>query len=182
MTYTARGITVYGCGPDEAAAFRESAPRFGLTPTLTQEPPTESTAAMAAGNRCISVGHKTRITRSALRALGRAGLPVPPERLERDFREPYEPHPGVTAVFRTIYEDPQKHWSAYEMAEKLVDVEQRFQLWRYRHMLTVQRIIGFRRGTGGSSGVAFLKKALDLRFFPELWDVRTELSPHPRGS
>jgi D-specific alpha-keto acid dehydrogenase len=74
MTYTARGITVYGCGPDEAAAFRESAPRFGLTPTLTQEPPTESTAAMAAGNRCISVGHKTRITRSALRALGRAGV------------------------------------------------------------------------------------------------------------
>jgi tryptophan 2,3-dioxygenase len=115
-----------------------------------------------------------------LRALARAGLPVPKERLERDFREPYEPHPGVTAVFRTIYEDPERHWNAYEMAEKLVDVEERFQLWRYRHMMTVMRIIGFRKGTGGSSGVGFLRKALDLRFFPELWDVRTELSPRPR--
>lgn len=74
MTYTARGITVYGCGPDEAAAFRESAPRFGMTPTLTPEPPTESTASLAAGNRCISVGHKTRVTRSALRALSRNGV------------------------------------------------------------------------------------------------------------
>lgn len=115
-----------------------------------------------------------------LRALARMGFAVPLERLERDFREPYEAHPGVTAVFRAIYEAPERCWSAYEMGEKLVDVEERFQLWRYRHMMTVQRIIGFRKGTGGSSGVSFLKKALDLRFFPELWDVRTELAPRPR--
>ncbi|HLT30382.1 MAG TPA: tryptophan 2,3-dioxygenase [Myxococcaceae bacterium] len=112
-----------------------------------------------------------------LRHLSRSGLPVPRERLERDFTEPYTPHPGVQAVFQTIYEAPEKHWDAYEMAEKLVDVEERFQLWRFRHLMTVSRIIGERRGTGGSSGVGFLRKALDLRFFPELWDVRTELKP-----
>jgi tryptophan 2,3-dioxygenase len=112
-----------------------------------------------------------------LRHLARQGHPVPAERLERDFRQPYEGHPGVTAVFRHIYEHPEECWDAYEMAEKLVDVEERFQLWRYRHMMTVMRVIGFQRGTGGSSGVGFLRKALDLRFFPELWDVRTELRP-----
>jgi tryptophan 2,3-dioxygenase len=112
-----------------------------------------------------------------LRHLARRGLDVPPERLERDFTLPYERHPGVVAVFRTIYEAPDRHWDGYEMAEKLVDLEQRFQLWRFRHMLTVKRIIGFKRGTGGSSGVPFLERALDLVFFPELWDVRTELRP-----
>ena len=110
-----------------------------------------------------------------LRHLARRGLPVPPERLDRDFSEPYEPHPGVVAVFRTVYADPEQWWDGYEMAEKLVDVEERFQLWRFRHMMTVQRIIGFKPGTGGSAGVPFLKRALDVRFFPELWDVRTEL-------
>lgn len=114
-----------------------------------------------------------------LRHLARRGLPVPAERVERDFTLPYERHPGVVAVFRTIYEAPDQYWDGYEMAEKLVDVEQRFQLWRFRHMLTVKRIIGLRPGTGGSSGVPFLERALDLVFFPELWDVRTELRPPP---
>lgn len=112
-----------------------------------------------------------------LRHLARRGLPIPPERLERDFSLPYERHPGVVAVFRTIYEAPDRYWDGYEMAEKLVDLEQRFQLWRFRHMLTVKRIIGFKHGTGGSSGVPFLQRALDVVFFPELWDVRTELRP-----
>jgi tryptophan 2,3-dioxygenase len=112
-----------------------------------------------------------------LRHLARRGLPVPRERIERDFTLPYERHPGVVAVFRTIYEAPDQYWDGYEMAEKLVDVEQRFQLWRFRHMLTVKRIIGLRPGTGGSSGVPFLERALDVVFFPELWDVRTELRP-----
>ena len=111
-----------------------------------------------------------------LRYLGRHGLPIPPERLQRDFSLPYEKHDGVMQVFRTIYENPETYWDAYEMCEKLVDVEERFQLWRFRHMKTVQRIIGFKPGTGGSSGVSFLKRALDLNFFPELWDVRTELT------
>jgi tryptophan 2,3-dioxygenase len=80
-----------------------------------------------------------------------------------------------------IYEKPDSNWDAYEMCEKLVDVEERFQLWRFRHMKTVHRIIGFKTGTGGSSGVAFLRKALDLTFFPELWDVRTDLKAPPKA-
>ena len=115
-----------------------------------------------------------------LRYLARRGLPVPADRLERDFAQSYERSDAVVAVFRTIYEDTERYWSEYDMAEKLVDIEERFQLWRFRHMTTVKRVIGFRRGTGGSSGVAFLKKALDLVFFPELWDVRTELEL-PKG-
>ncbi|MCP3137223.1 tryptophan 2,3-dioxygenase [Pyxidicoccus xibeiensis] len=112
-----------------------------------------------------------------LRHLSRMGHAVPPSRVQRDWRQPYEKSPEVVEVFRRIYEDTEAHWDAYEMCEKLVDTEERFQLWRYRHMMTVMRIIGFKQGTGGSSGVGFLRKALDLRFFPELWDVRTELAP-----
>ncbi|MDQ3264729.1 MAG: tryptophan 2,3-dioxygenase [Myxococcota bacterium] len=114
-----------------------------------------------------------------LRFLSRKGHPVPKERIERDWTQPYEKHDGVVQVFKGIYEDVHRFWNEYEMAEKLVDVEERFQLWRFRHMMTVKRIIGFRQGTGGSSGVGFLRKALDLQFFPELWAVRTELEQKP---
>jgi len=110
-----------------------------------------------------------------LRYLARRGLPVPQERLDRAWSEPYERHPGVVAVFKTVYADTARWWDAYEMCEKLVDVEEYFQLWRFRHMKTVERIIGHKQGTGGSSGVSFLRKALDLTFFPELIDVRTEI-------
>ncbi len=110
-----------------------------------------------------------------LRHLARSGHAVPADRLERDFRQPYEPSDGVLEVFREIYENPKEHWAEYDLCEKLVDIEERFQLWRFRHMTTVKRIIGFRAGTGGSSGVGFLRQALDLTFFPELWDVRTHL-------
>jgi len=110
-----------------------------------------------------------------LRYLSRSGFPIPKDRLERDFSQPYEKSIAVQDVFRGIYEKPDAQWAAYEMCEKLVDVEERFQLWRFRHMKTVHRIIGFKTGTGGSSGVGFLRKALDLTFFPELWDVRTDL-------
>lgn len=110
-----------------------------------------------------------------LRYLGRHGYAVPKECLERDFTQPYKKHDAIVTLFRDVYEDPQQHWKAYEMAEKLVDVEERFQLWRFRHMKTVHRIIGHKQGTGGSSGVTFLQRALGLTFFPELWDVRTEL-------
>jgi tryptophan 2,3-dioxygenase len=115
-----------------------------------------------------------------LRHLARKGHPVPAHCVERSWREPYEKSEAVVAVFRRVYEEPAQHWDAYEMCEKLVDMEERFQLWRFRHMMTVMRIIGFKQGTGGSSGVTFLRKALDTRFFPELWDVRTELAP-PAG-
>ena len=110
-----------------------------------------------------------------LRYLARHGHPVPPERVERDWSEPYTTHPGVVEVFRRVYADPAHHWEAYETSEELVDVEESFQLWRFRHVKTVERVIGFKRGTGGSSGVAFLRKALELTFFPELLAVRTEI-------
>ena len=114
-----------------------------------------------------------------LRYLARHGFPIPKDKTERDFTQPYEKSDEVQSVFRGIYEKPDSHWNEYEMCEKLVDIEERFQLWRFRHMKTVHRIIGFKTGTGGSSGVAFLRKALDLTFFPELWDVRTDLKPPP---
>ncbi|WP_257387138.1 tryptophan 2,3-dioxygenase [Tahibacter caeni] len=108
-----------------------------------------------------------------LRHLARQGHAVPADCVERDWSQPYQRHPELVTVFRRIYENTDQHWSAYHLCEQLVDVEESFQLWRFRHMKTVERIIGFRRGTGGSSGVAFLKRALELTFFPELFEVRT---------
>ena len=108
-----------------------------------------------------------------LRLLARRGLPVPAECAQRDWSQPYARNDALVAAFKVIYDDPEHWWDAYEMAEKLVDVEEWFELWRFRHMKTVERIIGYKTGTGGSSGVAFLRKALEHRFFPELIDVRT---------
>jgi len=111
----------------------------------------------------------------ALALLARRGLAVPGDKLKRDFAEPYAPDPRVTDAWREVYRDVETHWDLYELAEKLVDLEYRFHLWRYSHMKTVERIIGNKPGTGGTSGVSYLQKALDLRFYPELWDVRTEI-------
>ena len=110
-----------------------------------------------------------------LRYLARRGMPVPAERVERDWTRPYEAHPGVVQVFKTIYEDTKGWWAEYDMCEKLVDVEENFQLWRFRHVKTVERVIGFRRGTGGSAGVPFLRKSLETALFPELIAVRTQI-------
>jgi len=110
-----------------------------------------------------------------LRHLARRGLPVPRACIERDFTQAYQRNPDLLPVFKTIYDDPRQWWDAYDMAEKLVDIEESFQLWRFRHLKTVERIIGHKPGTGGSSGVSFLKKALDYTFFPELIDVRTTI-------
>ena len=110
-----------------------------------------------------------------LRHLHRRGHAVPASCVERDWSQPHAREPGLIPVFKAIYEDTDTHWEAYATCEQLVDVEGSFQLWRFRHMKTVERIIGFRRGTGGSSGVGFLKQALELTFFPELFEVRTVL-------
>lgn len=110
-----------------------------------------------------------------LRHLARQGHAIPPELVERDFSEPHRRAPALVPVFKHIYEHPDTCWEAYALCEQLVDVEESFQLWRFRHMKTVERVIGFRRGTGGSSGVGFLKRALELTFFPELLEVRTVL-------
>ena len=108
-----------------------------------------------------------------LRLLARRGLPVPRASLVRDVTKPYVRNADLVPVLARIYEDPEQWWDAYDMCEKLVDVEEAFQLWRFRHMKTVERIIGYKPGTGGSSGVAFLRRALDRTFFPELIDVRS---------
>ncbi|MEO6967568.1 MAG: tryptophan 2,3-dioxygenase family protein [Rhodanobacteraceae bacterium] len=110
-----------------------------------------------------------------LRYLGRRGHDVPKELLERDWCQAHARNETLVPVFKRIYEDTTRFWPEYHLCEQLVDVEESFQLWRFRHMKTVERIIGYRRGTGGSSGVAFLRKALDLTFFPELLEVRTVL-------
>ena len=108
-----------------------------------------------------------------LRYLARQGHPIPRERVERDWSVPYASHPQVVAALTAIYQDTARYWEAYNMCEKLVDLEVNFQLWRFRHLKTVARIIGYKPGTGGSSGVKFLEKALDIKLFPELIEVRT---------
>ena len=108
-----------------------------------------------------------------LRHLHRRGYAVPAHLVERDWTQPHVREAGLIPVFKAIYEDTETHWEAYAVAEQLVDIEVSFQIWRFRHMKAVERIIGYRRGTGGSSGVGFLKQAMDLTFFPELFEVRT---------
>ncbi|MBP6692734.1 MAG: tryptophan 2,3-dioxygenase, partial [Xanthomonadales bacterium] len=110
-----------------------------------------------------------------LRFLARHGHAIPPQCVQRDFSIPHVSTPALVPVFKRIYEQTEAYWTEYHLCEQLVDVEESFQLWRFRHMKTVERIIGHKRGTGGSSGVGFLKKALELTFFPELFEVRTVL-------
>ena len=112
-----------------------------------------------------------------LRYLARWGHAVPEANLQRDWSQPHVLDPALVPVFERIYEDTGLYWREYALCEDLVDLETQFQLWRFRHMRTVQRIIGFKPGTGGSSGVAFLRKALELTFFPELFEVRTAIGP-----
>ncbi len=111
----------------------------------------------------------------ALRLLARRGLDIPESHRERDWTRPYEAGEGVKAAWLEVYRNSREHWELYQLAEKLVDIEDMFRLWRFRHVTTVERIIGFKRGTGGTSGVGYLRKMLDVVLFPELWQVRTEL-------
>ena len=110
-----------------------------------------------------------------LRKLSSSGFEIDAKMLDRDYSEPYEANGSVKAAWLEIYRQPDRHFELYELGEKLVDIEDAFQLWRFKHMYTVQRIIGHRQGTGGSSGVPFLKKAIDVSFFPELLSLRTDL-------
>ncbi|WBH17677.1 tryptophan 2,3-dioxygenase [Sphingomonas radiodurans] len=119
--------------------------------------------------------HAPSIYDEALRALARAGLPVPEDRLTRDFTKPYETSAQVEACWGDVYAAPERYWDLYELAEKLVDLEYRFQLWRFGHLKTVERVIGFKRGTGGTAGVPYLAKVIDQVFFPELLTVRAVL-------
>ena len=111
----------------------------------------------------------------ALRFLSRNGVAVPRASLERDLSSAYEMSDAVVAAWRIVYEAPETHWLLYELAEKLVDFEDYFRRWRFNHVTTVERVIGFKRGTGGTSGVSYLKRMLEVELFPELWRVRTIL-------
>ncbi|MEO6210020.1 MAG: tryptophan 2,3-dioxygenase [Gemmatimonadaceae bacterium] len=111
----------------------------------------------------------------AIRMLARRGFAIDASVLERDVRQPYVSNDSVLAAWTQVYRDPKRYWDLYQLAEELIDLEDWFQQWRFRHVTTVQRIIGRKRGTGGTAGVGYLRQVLDVTFFPELWDVRTEL-------
>lgn len=111
----------------------------------------------------------------ALQALHSHGHHLPDHCLDRDFSQPYVPSKDVEQAWLAVYKNPSDNWDLYELAEKMVDLEQEFHLWRFAHMKTVERIIGFKQGTGGTGGVSYLVKALDIRFFPELWTMRTSI-------
>lgn len=111
----------------------------------------------------------------SIRLLARKGFPIDPSIVTRDCSQAYEPNESVRAAWLVVYRDPEAHWSLYELAEKLVDFEDYFRRWRFNHVTTVERIIGFKTGTGGTSGVNYLRKMLDVVLFPELWAVRTDL-------
>lgn len=111
----------------------------------------------------------------SLRLLARRGLAVPTDRLQRDWTAAYVASPQVEAAWLAVYRDTQAHWDLYELAEELTDLEDAFRLWRFRHVTTVERVIGFKRGTGGTGGVSYLRKMLDVVLFPEIWSLRTSL-------
>ncbi|AFK62312.1 tryptophan oxygenase [Advenella kashmirensis WT001] len=111
----------------------------------------------------------------ALQLLARRGIAVPLDHLDRDWTQPYTASDGVMQAWLQVYREPDEHWDLYQLGEKLTDIEDAFRLWRFRHVTTVERIIGFKRGTGGTSGVNYLRKMLDVVLFPEIWTLRTHL-------
>jgi tryptophan 2,3-dioxygenase len=110
-----------------------------------------------------------------LALLSRRGYGIPEDYLARDFSQPYRASKQVAGAWLAVYHNAHEDWDLYELAERLIDMDHKFQLWRFHHLKTVERIIGYKRGTGGTSGVAYLAKALELKFFPELWQIRTSM-------
>ena len=111
----------------------------------------------------------------ALRLLARRGMAVPASHVQRDWTQPYTAHADVEQAWLQVYRDPKAHWDLYQLGEELTDLEDAFRLWRFRHVTTVERVIGFKRGTGGTGGVSYLRKMLDVVLFPEIWTLRTQL-------
>ena len=119
--------------------------------------------------------HSPSLYDEAIRLLGRRGFALDVSATTRDWSAPYASNNSVMTAWRSVYANPREHWDLYELAEKMVDLEDYFRQWRHRHVTTVQRIIGFKRGTGGTAGVGYLRAMMEVRLFPELWDLRTEL-------
>ena len=129
-------------------------------------------------NRLSEVEHALQqpsLYDESLRLLHRRGIAVPAAVTQRDVTAPYLANPGVEAAWLQVYRNPEAHWDLYQLGEELVDLEDAFRLWRFRHLTTVQRIIGFKTGTGGTAGVSYLRAMLDVELFPELWSIRTSL-------
>jgi tryptophan 2,3-dioxygenase len=156
----------------QSAQFRELEYRLGLKEgghLRFQEEGSEAHAAL------LAALHAPSLWDEANAALARGGFPVPPEALNRDWSQPYAPSEGVEVAWAEVYRDPHRHWTFYQLAEKLVDIDDALATWRQKHVLTVERIIGAKRGTGGTAGVAYLQTTVGKRAFPELWSLRTRL-------
>ena len=125
--------------------------------------------------RCEAAWRAPSLYDEALRLLARRGLAVPASHIERDWTQPYAASDAVEPAWLVVYRAPDTHWDLYQLGEELTDLEDAFRLWRFRHVTTVERIIGFKRGTGGTGGVGYLRKMLDVVLFPEIWKLRTDL-------
>ncbi|MFN3724751.1 MAG: tryptophan 2,3-dioxygenase [Allosphingosinicella sp.] len=156
----------------QSAQFRQIEFLFGFKDAGHLRFQREGTAARAALEEAYNA---PSLWDEANRALARAGFPLPPEAIERDWTRPYEPNEGVEEAWATIYRDPERWWVFYQLAEKLVDIDDATATWRHKHAITVERVIGFKRGTGGTAGVSYLQSTIGKRAFPELWTLRTKL-------
>lgn len=136
----------------------------------------------AAHGRLTAVLNMPSLYDEVLKLLARRGFDIPASHLERDWSQPYAPSEKIEDAWLAIYSNPDKHWDLYTLGEKITALEYYFQEWRFKHMKTVSRVIGYKTGTGGSSGVTYLMKALDLSFFPELWSMRTRMTAPKTGS
>jgi tryptophan 2,3-dioxygenase len=156
----------------QSAQFREFEYRLGLKDGNHLKFQDEGTAPYAA---LLEALHEPSLWDEANAAAARAGLPIPAEALDRDWSQPYRPSEGVEAAWTEVYREPDAHWALYQLAEKLVDIDDALAGWRHKHVVTVERIIGLKRGTGGTAGVAYLQSTLGKRAFPELWSLRTKV-------
>jgi tryptophan 2,3-dioxygenase len=156
----------------QSAQFREFENRLGLKDGGHLKFQDEGTASYEA---LLQALNEPSLWDEANAAAARAGLPMPDDALDRDWSRPYAPSEGVEAAWAEVYREPERHWPLYQLAEKLVDIDDSLAVWRHKHVVTVERIIGLKRGTGGTAGVAYLQSTLGKRAFPELWSLRTRV-------
>lgn len=156
----------------QSAQFREFEYRLGLKDGGHLKFQDEASAPYSA---LLEALNEPSLWDEANAAAARAGMNLPAEVLERDWSQPYGPSEAVEAAWAEVYRDPERHWALYQLAEKLVDIDDALAVWRHKHVVTVERIIGLKRGTGGTAGVAYLQSTLGKRAFPELWSLRTRV-------
>lgn len=168
---TFRGV-LGGSSGFQSAQFREVEYRLGLKDASHLSRHEEGSAAHA---DLVAALGRPSLWDEANAALARGGFALPAEALERDWTQPYQPSPEVEAAWAEVYRDTERWWRFYQLAEKLVDIDDALAIWRHKHAVTVERVIGFKRGTGGTAGVKYLQSTIAKRAFPELWTLRTQL-------